>query len=138
LGVAIGLFFGLLIPVAQIPIAAIFAVLLRANMVVTVASTLVTNPLTFPPIYLLAYRIGTLLTGEGADSAAEAALAEPANETEIIPMTWAERFFAIGKPLAIGLAALAAGVAPTAYFAVLGVWRLAATIAWRRRRQGRT
>jgi hypothetical protein len=137
LGVAVGLFFGLLIPLGQIPFAALAAVFVRANLVVTVSSTLVTNPLTYPPIYLIAYRIGVLLTGEGADAAAEATLAEPAGEPELIPTTWAERFLAIGKPLAIGLAVLAFSAAPLAYFAVLGTWRLVAASAWRRRRRER-
>lgn len=135
LGVAVGLFFGLLVPLGQIPFAAVASVLLRANLIVSVASTLVTNPLTFAPIYLLAYRIGTALTGEAADADAVAALAEPPEEVELIPAGWAERFLAIGKPLAIGLLVLACGTAPVAYFAVLGIWRLAAAVAWRSRRR---
>jgi uncharacterized protein (DUF2062 family) len=138
LGVAIGLFFGLLIPLGQIPIAALAAVWLRANLVVTISSTLVTNPLTYPPIYLVAYQIGALLTGERPEAAAEAVLVQSAHETELIATTWAGRFVTIGKPLAIGLVVLACSAAPIAYFSVLGMWRLVATSAWRRRRQVRT
>lgn len=43
-------FFGLLIPVAQIPFAAGMAVLLRANLPAAMGSTLVTNPVTFAPV----------------------------------------------------------------------------------------
>ena len=39
LGLALGIFFGLLIPVAQIPFAAATAVVLRANLPMAVAST---------------------------------------------------------------------------------------------------
>ena len=51
LGVGLGVFFGLLLPVAQIPISAVAAVLLRANLPAAVGSTLITNPVTFGPIY---------------------------------------------------------------------------------------
>lgn len=62
-GVAIGLFFGLLIPIAQIPFASVAAIALRANLAVAVASTLITNPLTMAPIYYVAYRLGAWVTG---------------------------------------------------------------------------
>lgn len=51
MGVAVGIFFGLLVPVAQMPISAAFAVMLRANLPMAVASTFVTNPVTFGPVY---------------------------------------------------------------------------------------
>jgi uncharacterized protein len=57
LGMALGFFFGLLIPLAQIPLSAAAAVALRANVPAAVASTLVTNPVTFAPIYYAAWRV---------------------------------------------------------------------------------
>lgn len=42
-GAALGVFFGLLIPIAQIPLAAGMAVLLRANLPAAMGSTLVTT-----------------------------------------------------------------------------------------------
>lgn len=63
-GVGLGVFFGLLIPIAQIPFAADSAVLLRANVPVAIGSTLVTNPVTFAPIYVLAHQVGAMLLGE--------------------------------------------------------------------------
>lgn len=67
-GAAIGVFFGFLIPFGQIIFAAIAAVIFRANLVMAVASTLVTNPFTFPAVYWLAYKIGLLVTGGGTES----------------------------------------------------------------------
>ncbi|MEZ5702179.1 MAG: DUF2062 domain-containing protein [Burkholderiaceae bacterium] len=46
MGLALGIFFGLLIPVAQMPLAAGAAIAMRANLPMAVASTLVTNPVT--------------------------------------------------------------------------------------------
>ena len=62
-GLAIGIFFGVLIPFLQIPIVALVAVWLRANMLAAVGSTLITNPITFRPIYFFSYQLGALLTG---------------------------------------------------------------------------
>lgn len=56
--VAIGLFCGLIVPVGQMPLAVIVALPRRANLIAATSATLVTNPLTFGPIYLLAYRLG--------------------------------------------------------------------------------
>src|SRR5690554_5187781 len=57
-GVAIGVFFGLLIPVAQIPAAVLLSLTVRANVWVAALSTLISNPFTYGPLYILAYRIG--------------------------------------------------------------------------------
>ena len=54
LGMAIGIFFGLLIPIAQIPASAAVAIVLRANLPAAKGSTRETNPLTVGPIYYLA------------------------------------------------------------------------------------
>ena len=64
LGVALGVFFGLLIPIAQIPLSAAAAVALRANLPAAMASTLVTNPATFGPVYYAAWRVGSAVLGE--------------------------------------------------------------------------
>ncbi|MBB4012168.1 DUF2062 domain-containing protein [Niveibacterium umoris] len=61
LGIALGLFFGIVSPVAQIFLAALAATVLRANLMAAAVATLVTNPLTAPPIYLAAYRLGAEL-----------------------------------------------------------------------------
>lgn len=61
LGVALGVFFGLLIPLAQIPLTAA-AVVLRANQPAATASTLISNPVTFAPLYYTAYHLGSWVT----------------------------------------------------------------------------
>ena len=70
LGVGIGLFFGLIIPTAQIPFSAVAAALLRANLPAAAASTLVSNPITTPPIYYAAYRMGDAILGVDEPAAA--------------------------------------------------------------------
>jgi hypothetical protein len=83
LGMALGFFFGLLIPLAQIPLSAAAAVALRANVPAAVASTLVTNPFTFGPLYYAAWRVGSAVLGAPGDappSPGVAAPIEPADE----------------------------------------------------------
>jgi uncharacterized protein (DUF2062 family) len=58
-GVALGLFVGVIIPFMHTLVAAIFAIPLRANVAVAAAFTLLINPLTIPPMYYAAYRIGS-------------------------------------------------------------------------------
>jgi uncharacterized protein (DUF2062 family) len=127
-GVAIGLFFGFLIPVAQILFAAIVAVLLRANLGVAAAATLVTNPLTFPFVYYVAYRIGArLLTGE-ALSPADVALLEQAAEQLPAASGWFSSLLSwtssVGISLALGLGVLAVTSAVLGYVLVHLAWRL--------------
>jgi len=132
LGVAIGVFFGFLIPVAQIPVAALVAVWLRGNIVAAVGSTLITNPFTFAPIYLVAYRIGALIIGH-ADAPMDTALAQVAQHASSILVTWSDKFLAVGTQLIVGLSLMAVVGAFVAYFGVLAIWRVFVTYEWRRR-----
>src|SRR5690606_28322058 len=59
--VALGVFAGLILPIGQIVLAVVLAASVRANILIASAATLVTNPLTFAPIYYAAYRTGSYL-----------------------------------------------------------------------------
>jgi len=132
LGVALGIFFGLLFPVAQIPLSAAAAVVLRANVPTAIASTLVSNPVTFGPLYYAAYRIGSALLGED-DTPPDFEHAGAAIEEN--HKGWLERIAAMGKPLLLGLVILACALSTLAYLLVSCLWRLKITLAWQRRRQ---
>ena len=58
-GVALGLGIGIIIPFMHTILAALLAIPLRANVAIAAAFTLVVNPLTIPPMYYAAYRIGS-------------------------------------------------------------------------------
>lgn len=134
LGMALGFFFGLLIPLAQIPLSAAAAVALRANVPAAVASTLVSNPLTFGPLYYTAWRLGRAVLGDSGQAPTVAAPAEIDPEAG-----WWERavrrILGVGKPLLLGLAMMATAVGITTYFVVSAVWRL--NVLWKRRRRRR-
>ncbi|MEW5893893.1 MAG: DUF2062 domain-containing protein [Pseudomonadota bacterium] len=134
IGVGLGVFFGLLIPIAQIPFAAGTAVLLRANVPAAVGSTLVTNPVTFAPVYLFAHHLGATLLGQGETPLPD--LSQPATDT---PQAWWQalwqRLIALGQPLLLGLAVLAVAAGGASYLLIMLFWRLKTTWQWRRRRR---
>jgi uncharacterized protein (DUF2062 family) len=137
LGLAIGVFFGFLIPVAQILVAVAVAVAVRANVAVAAATTLVTNPFTFGPIYYLAYKVGAALLGAEAPLDAAALGAEVDGARAWLAQWW-DRFAAVGKPLALGLGVFAVAGSVAGYAAVHLVWRVRVLrrVARRRDAQG--
>lgn len=107
-GLAIGVFFGFLIPLAQIPASAVLATVLRANLPAAMASTLVTNPVTFGPVYYVAYKLGVVLVGpaDAPEKAATASAPSPDTETVATSHSWSVFWgyiTGVGKPLAVGL-----------------------------------
>lgn len=159
LGVGIGVFFGLLIPIAQMPLAAGAAVLLRANVPTAVASTLVTNPVTFGPIYYGAWRIGSWIlapqapppappaTGAGA-AAVVLPTPAPALQARIDAararggvVGWVQQAFwrvvALGRPLLLGMALMATTCGLLAWAAVSAAWHWRVRRKRRRRLRGR-
>jgi hypothetical protein len=115
-GVAVGLFIGLLLPVAQFLFAIAGAVLLRGHVPVSAACTLVTNPLTVTPIYWLAFQIGGYLL--------------PARTEALDTLQSASTWFAqavqwagaMGAPLLTGLAVMASVTAALGYVVVWLLW----------------
>jgi len=133
-GLAVGLFSGLVPGPLQMLTAAILAVPLRVNLPVALATTLYTNPLTIGPLYVIAYGIGTLvIPGEAA----------PLSHPPGFDWDWStfgawlralfEWTLSLGKPLAVGLVVLAAGLAVAGYVAARLAWRAHVVLAWRRR-----
>ena len=112
MGVAIGLFIGFLLPVAQILLAAAAAVVLRANVPIAAAGTFVTNPFTVPPIYYGAYQLGTWATGTSASTAVSWA----------DPVSVLQSLGSIGVPLFTGLAITASLAAVASYLLISQVW----------------
>lgn len=142
MGCAIGVFFGLLVPIAQIPFATGAAVLMRANVPAAVASTLVTNPVTFGPVYYAAWRLGSALLGEPQAAAPPAIVQAPAAPASAArAMGWIEhtlhRLGRVGKPLLLGLALFAVGFGLAVYALVHAIWRLQVAIKRRQRRRSR-
>ena len=130
--VAIGLFAGLIPGPFQMLGALLLAVPLHRNIPVALAMTLYTNPFTIVPLYVLAYAYGRLLLPGG-------------QHAQIVPFEWDWSNFAgsieglwhwtlgLGKPLGVGLVALALTLALLGYLAVDLGWRAYVAAAWRKR-----
>jgi uncharacterized protein (DUF2062 family) len=135
--VAIGLFCGLIPGPLQMLGALILAIAWKKNLPVALLTTLYTNPFTIVPLYLLAYGYGQLLLG--GNHAAES----------FTPFVWqwgdlvgslrelAAWMLSLGKPLAVGLAALALTLSAAGYFATRLAWRAYVVAAWRARARRR-
>lgn len=125
-GLAVGVFIGLLIPVAQILQAAVAAIAFRINLPVAAAGTLITNPLTVPPIYFAAYQLGAWATG--ATGAAETVAIDRITDL------WSN-MGAIGTQLFAGLGIAAVAAAAASYLLISQLW--VSWVAARRRARHR-
>lgn len=133
LGVAIGIFFAFLVPIAQIPLSAAVAVALRANVPTAVASTLVTNPITFPPVYFAAWKAGNWMLGEDASGDAPPLPAGATGPATAATPTLAQsgwwlrtwhQITGVGKPLMLGLVSFAVGGGLLVYTLISLFWVL--------------
>lgn len=123
-GVGVGLFFGVLIPVAHTLVAVAAAIPTRSNAIVAAVSTWAVNPITLPPLIIGAHRLGAWLIAPRTTVDAAAV---------VVPVGW----------LAMALhwmAATGAGLLPIAVLAsLLGTaitrvgWDLRTRRRWARR-----
>jgi uncharacterized protein (DUF2062 family) len=116
-GVAMGLFMGLLMPVAQIVFAVAGSVAVRGNVPISAACTLVTNPLTVPPIYYAAYQLGETVLPETLDLGW---LMVDATHWLARSLNWAVTH---GTPLMTGLLLMATTSALLGFIGVTLLWK---------------
>jgi len=140
LGMALGMFFAFLAPVAQMPLSAAASVAFKANLPIALASTLVTNPFTYAPVYWAAWRVGGYILGHDSTFGPfEDPLHETATATSppILSSAWIaalpSRLAAVGRPLLVGLLVFAVGFSVISYLTVNWLWILCVRIKRRRR-----
>ena len=107
----------------------------------------VTNPVTFGPVYYVAYRLGKAVLGEdeavqppamSEERLVEELTATPDPEAERLGLVdrlkrWLAQIGQVGKPLFVGLAVLAVACGLVAYAIAHAAWRL--RVRWDRRRR---
>jgi len=135
--VAIGLFCGLIPGPLQMLCALLLAIPLRRNIPVALVVTFYTNPFTIVPLYLLAYAYGNLLLGMGAERAPLAIFEWDWTDFGASLQSMWHWMMSLGKPLAVGMVALACTLAGLGYFAAHLAWRAYVVAAWRARARRR-
>jgi uncharacterized protein (DUF2062 family) len=117
--VALGLGVGVIIPFMHVIIAVILAIPVRANVAIAGAFTLVVNPLTIPPMYYAAYRIGSWELRHDALGPDPAAAQEASGELARM-LFWLHH---ASGPIALGILTIALTAAATGYVVSALVWR---------------
>ncbi len=139
-GLAVGLFVGILIPFAQVLIGTIGAIFLRVNLPIAAFATFATNPLTVPPLYYAAYRLGKFVIGSDVS---KSAVIGPGMFDKVVNdqgevSSWADNLLTwiqtVGPELMTGLAIIAVVSALAGYVVVNLIWHLQARYRWHKRR----
>jgi len=133
-GVALGLFVAVIIPVMHTAIAALLAIPARANVAVAALFTLVVNPITIPPLYYAAYRIGSWELHHDAPLVNHAAAERFSGELSRL-LFWIHE--ASGS-IAVGVLTIAAVAAVVGYAVAALVWRFWSHSRWRQRRSAKS
>jgi uncharacterized protein (DUF2062 family) len=132
-GVALGLFVAVIIPFMHTFIAALLAIPTRANVAVAALFTLAVNPLTIPPMYYAAYRIGSWELHHDARLLNPAAAERFSSELSRL-LFWIHQASA---PIALGILTIAVGAGLVGYLVSTLVWRWWARSRWRHRHHER-
>ena len=123
----VGLFSAFIPVPSQMLLAAIIAIYVRVNLPISVALVWITNPITIPPMFYAAYRLGAWVLGiDAADLEVE------------ITLEWLfANFFAISKPLVIGAFFCGLISGSVGFTATYFIWRNRVMRRWRKRRRER-
>ena len=124
---AVGLFAAWVPMPFQMVLAAALAIMFNVNMPVAVALVWITNPVTMPPMFYLAYRLGAKI------------LSVPEQHFHFeLSWAWLESSFAtIAPPFLLGCFVIGVVSAALGYFIVKGAWQYSIYRHWQKKRQHR-
>lgn len=120
----VGLFFAFWPVPFQMWLAAMAAIPMRVNLPLSVATVWITNPLTMPPIFFLAYKIGSWVLGTNM-------------QDFTFELSWAwlvESLSTIGPAFLLGCAICSVFFGTLGYVSMNILWRVSVFRAWRARR----
>jgi len=121
---AVGLFFAFMPVPFQMILAAGIAILVNANLPLSIALVWITNPLTMPAIFYSCYIVGTWIIG--------APLKEFNFEAS---WQWVlDSLSTIGPAFLLGCGVLAVIFSILGYFGIQGLWRYSVSKAWQKRK----
>ncbi|MBL3526951.1 MAG: DUF2062 domain-containing protein [gamma proteobacterium endosymbiont of Lamellibrachia anaximandri] len=120
---AVGLFMAFVPAPFQMLLAAGAAIICRVNLPLSVALVWITNPLTIPPIFFLAYLVGTTVLGSPQDTQAFEFSVE-----------WLQNGLdGVWAPFLLGCLICGSFFSLVGYFTIRGLWRWHVINQWRRR-----
>lgn len=126
-GVALGMFTGILIPMGQIPASAVLALPFRANVPAAALTTFFTNPLTTPLLFVLYYKVGSLLLHVD-----RAVPGRPLGDAAAATSSWMDWLLRdVGPATAVGMVACSIIGALLGYAAAALGWRMWIAHKWR-------
>ncbi len=126
-GAAIGAFCAFIPLPVQMLTSAILAILLRMNLPIAVVFSLISNPITIPPMFYAAHKLGAWLMG----------LEHTSVEFQFSWNWFITTFVDIWQPLLLGCLILATLSASLTYMLVRLVWRLTSVNKWLNRKKAR-
>ena len=112
----------------QMFIAALSAIIFRANLPLSISLVWISNPITMAPMWYFNYLIGSWL------------LDESARENLSFELTWhwiSHTFIAIWQPLMLGSVVVGVALGAVGYLSIHIFWRIQVYISWRRRLHAR-
>jgi uncharacterized protein (DUF2062 family) len=124
----VGLFLAFIPVPGQMLLAALGAVLLRCNLPLSVGLVWITNPLTIPAIFYLAYQVGALIIDVPIREEIEFSFSLAWFETGLLRV-W--------RPLLVGCVLCGLFFGSLGYFAVNVLWRIRVRRQWKRRKARR-
>lgn len=123
-GVAAGMFAGLIPGPVQMLMGAVLAIIFRVNLPVAMVTTWYTNPITWGPLIVAAYAIGSLVTGEPMGKATEFEFDWHGGDwSQFLPSLY-HWFLGLGETYLIGSVILGLILAALGYALVQFAWRL--------------
>lgn len=123
----VGLFMAFMPIPGQMPVAALLAMLLRCNLPISVALVWLTNPLTMPALFFMAYKVGALI------------IDVPIAPIEFeLSFHWLTNQLAnVWQPFLLGCLICALFFGCLGYFIVSLLWRWRVSVHWRERKRRR-
>jgi uncharacterized protein (DUF2062 family) len=124
-GAAIGMFCAFIPLPIQTLLSAAFAITFRVNLPLAVVFSLFSNPITMPPIFFFAYKLGAMLLGLDEKNI-DFSFSWEWISTTLLP---------IWEPLVLGSLILGTISSLLTYFIIRLVWRISAVNKWVNRRR---
>jgi uncharacterized protein (DUF2062 family) len=123
----VGLFVAFVPIPSQMVLAAVLAVLLRCNLPLSVALVWVTNPVTMPAIFFMAYKVGALIIDVPVQDI----------EFELSVHWFTHQLTLIWRPFLLGCLICGLFCGSVGYFSVSMAWRYRVVRHWKERKRRR-